>query len=162
MNGTVLFFFVRLSHRSLTKQHRGRCSKCLKRSTKSCTRGEVPGLGFSGGCRRSVSSGPLASLIFGTLPNFPTNLFDFSPGVVVCVFAVRVFSGLWGLRWCVPVTRASSGLLRLARAACRATRQRPEAAERGAPRGTRAVESESTCALVCSSVNECVSLFLHL
>lgn len=78
------------------------------------------------------------------------------------VFAVRVLSGLWGLRWCVPVMRASSGLLGLARAACRATRQRPEAAERGAPRGIRAVESESQCALVCSSVSECLTLFLRL
>lgn len=90
------FFFVRLSHRSLTKQHRGRCSKCLKRSTKSCTRGEARGLASSGGCRRSVSSGPLASLIFGTLPNFPTNLFDFSPGVVVCVFACACFVRIVG------------------------------------------------------------------
>lgn len=87
------FFFVRLSHRSLTKQHRGRCSKCLKRSTKSCMRGEAPGLGFSGGCRRSVSSGPLASLIFGTLPNFPPTFCGFTPGVVVrfcCACFVRI------------------------------------------------------------------------
>lgn len=78
------------------------------------------------------------------------------------LLCVCVLSGLWGLRWCVPVMRASSGLLRLARAACRATHQRSEAAERGAPRGTRAVESESQCALVCSSVNEGLTLFLRV
>lgn len=83
------FFFVRLSHRSLTKQHRGRCSKCLKRLTKSCTRGEAPGPGSSGGCRRSVSSGPLASLIFGTLPSFPPTVVTFLQELS-CLFAVCV------------------------------------------------------------------------
>lgn len=53
------------SHRSLTRQRHGRCSKCLKRLTKSCMRGEAVEKGYSKGCRMSVSSGPLVSHIFG-------------------------------------------------------------------------------------------------
>lgn len=55
------------SHRSSTRQRHGRCSKCLRRSTKSCTRGEAAEEGYSRGCRMSVSSGPHVSHIFGML-----------------------------------------------------------------------------------------------
>lgn len=56
---------VFLSHRSSTRQRRGRCSKCLRRLTKSCTRGEAAGEGYSRGCRMNVSSGSHDSHIFG-------------------------------------------------------------------------------------------------
>lgn len=57
-----------VSHRSLTRQRHGRYSKCLKRSTKSCMRGEAAEEGYSRGCRMNVSNGPRVSRIFGTLP----------------------------------------------------------------------------------------------
>lgn len=53
------------SHRSSTRQRRGKCSKCLMRSTKSCTKGEAVKERSSRGCRMSVSNGPHASHIFG-------------------------------------------------------------------------------------------------
>lgn len=79
--------FLCLSQRSLTKQRRGRCSKCLKSSTKSCTRGEALEPGSSRGCRMNVSSGPLASLISGTFPSVPPTFWLF---LVVVLFTVGV------------------------------------------------------------------------
>lgn len=63
-----------LSHRSSTRQRHGRCSKCLRRLTKSCMRGEAVEEGYSRGCRMNVSSGPHVSHIFGT---FPSNFLTF-------------------------------------------------------------------------------------
>lgn len=135
--------FLCHSQRSLTKQHHSRCSKCLKRSTKSCMRGEAVELGFSRDCRMSVNSGPLASLIFGILPTVFYQSFDFFSFNIYC----RCVSGLWGLRWCVPVMRASSGTLLQTRAAWR-TCQQPKGAVHGAHRKTRALESKLQCALI--------------
>lgn len=59
-----------ISHRSLTRQHHGRCSRCLTRLTKSCTKEEAAEEGSSRGCRMNVSSGPLISCIFGTSSAF--------------------------------------------------------------------------------------------
>lgn len=60
----VSLFF---SHRSLTRQLHDRCSKCLRRLTKTCTREEEVEEEYSRDCRMNVSSGPLVSLIFGRL-----------------------------------------------------------------------------------------------
>lgn len=91
---------------------------------------------------------------------FSTHLVTFSRSC--SVYRTRL-SGLWGLRWCVPVMRASSGSLLQARAARRATRQQPpEAAVCGAHRETRAAESKSQCVLISSSVNERFTVFLPL
>lgn len=55
------------SRRSSTKRRPGKCSKCLRRSTKSCTKGEAAGEASSRACRMSASSGPRVSHIFGAL-----------------------------------------------------------------------------------------------
>lgn len=73
-------------------------------------------------------------------PQCSTNLLTFPAS---CTIYGKCLSGSWGLRWCVPVTRASSGTLLQARAAWRATCQQPEAAVCGAHREIRAVESKS-------------------
>lgn len=64
---TFLFLCVFLSLRSSTRQRHGRCSKCLRRLTKSCMRGEAAGEAFSRDCRMNVSSGPRVSPISGML-----------------------------------------------------------------------------------------------
>lgn len=66
-----------ISHRSLTRQHRGRCSRCLTRLTKSCTKEEAAEEGSSRGCRMNVSSGPLISRIFGMSSAFSREYPDF-------------------------------------------------------------------------------------
>lgn len=69
---------------------------------------------------------------------FSTNLWTFSPVASVSCLCV---AGSWGLRWCVLLMRASSGMLLQARAAWRAAR--PEAAVCGARTEIRAAESKS-------------------
>ncbi|MEQ2201178.1 hypothetical protein XENOCAPTIV_008730 [Xenoophorus captivus] len=49
---------------SSTRRHRGRCSRCLMRLTRSCTKGEAVGKGYSRGCRTNARSGPHAFRIF--------------------------------------------------------------------------------------------------
>ncbi len=107
---------VFLSHRSSTRQRHGRCSKCLRRLTKSCMRGAAAEEGYSRGCRMNVSNGPHVSHTFGTLPTNLLTLYSWVnlgrseiPIIIWLMFACH--SGSWGLSWCVPVMRASSGLL---------------------------------------------------
>lgn len=68
-----------VSHRSLTRQRHGRYSKCLKRSTKSCMRGEAAEEGYSRGCRMNVSNGPQVSHISGTSPTLSYQPLDMLP-----------------------------------------------------------------------------------
>lgn len=76
-----------------------------------------------------------------------TNLLTFSRS---CRLHPTCLPGLWGLSWCVPVTRASSGIPLQARAAQRASHQQPEAAGWGAPREKRAGVSKSPSPLICT------------
>lgn len=86
-------------------------------------------------------------------PQFSTNLLTFFSCSIYC----RCVSGLWGLKWCVPVMRASSGMLLQTRAAWR-TCQQPKGAVRGAHRKIRALESKSQCALIWTNLNDVLLL----
>lgn len=89
-------------------------------------------------------------------PQFSTNLLIFFS----CSIYFRCVSGLWGLRWCVPVMKASSGMLLQTRAAWR-TCQQPKGAVRGAHRKTRALESKLQCALISTSLNDVLPPLCH-